>query len=228
MSSRRASDKPSAASVIEALLERHGLTYAEELEIGIGKNTPSPLFCWLCAALLMSARISTGIAVKAAAGLFARGWTTAHKMQESTWRQRVDALNDAGYGRFDESTARMLGDGAARLLDQYGGDLRRLRQEAKRRPQAEREALKAFKGIGDVGADIFLREMQGVWDELYPFLDPKAARAASQLGLPASADGLAACVAAKNFPRLATALIRAAAADDIDIIRQQAAAKEAA
>ncbi len=228
MPSRRARDKPSPVSVIAALLERHGRTYAEELEIGIDQNTPGPLFCWLCASLLMSARISTGIAVKAAAALFAQGWTTAHKMQESTWRQRVDALNNAGYGRFDESTARMLGDAAARLLDHYGGDLRRLRREAKRRPKAEREALKAFKGIGDVGADIFLREMQGVWDELFPFLDPKAAKAAAQLGLPETAADLAAHVEAKDFARLATALIRAAAADDIDQIRQHAAAKEAA
>jgi hypothetical protein len=38
-----------------------------------------------------------------------------------------------------------------------------------------------FKGIGDAGADIFCREVQIVWDELYPFADRKALATASKL-----------------------------------------------
>jgi hypothetical protein len=40
------------------LLERHGRTYSEDLGIRLEANTPSALFCWLCAALLFSARIN--------------------------------------------------------------------------------------------------------------------------------------------------------------------------
>jgi hypothetical protein len=48
-----------AANQIGAtLLERHGRTYSEDLGIRLEANTPSALFCWLCAALLFSARIN--------------------------------------------------------------------------------------------------------------------------------------------------------------------------
>lgn len=52
--------------------------------------------------------------MRAAEALFARGWTTAQKLADSRWDARVSALNQAGYGRYDESTASMLGDGATR------------------------------------------------------------------------------------------------------------------
>jgi hypothetical protein len=47
---------------------------------------------------------------------------------------------------------------------------------ARSRARSRRECklLKEFKGIGDVGANIFCREAQIAWDELYPFADRKA------------------------------------------------------
>jgi len=70
----------------------------------------------------------------------------------------VRVLNRAGYARYDESTSRMLGDTCALLLERYRGDLRKLREEAGHDPQRERALLKEFKGLGDVGVDIFSRE----------------------------------------------------------------------
>ena len=71
----------------------------------------------------------------------------------------------------------------------------------------------AFKGIGEVGADIFFREMQGVWPEHFPFLDRKARAAAHRLGLPETAQELADLVGRDRFPPLVTALTRAELAD---------------
>ena len=93
------------------------------------------------------------------------------------------ALNAAGYARYDESTSRMLGETCDLLLERYRGDLRRLREEAPRDRKRERKLLKEFKGMGDTGVDIFFREAQAAWDELYPFADRRALQAASQLGL---------------------------------------------
>jgi hypothetical protein len=59
--------------VVTALLEQHGRTYSEELGIRLETNTPSALFCWLCAALLFSARISAGLGCRAAAALIRQG-----------------------------------------------------------------------------------------------------------------------------------------------------------
>jgi hypothetical protein len=201
-------------AVVRALLRRHGTTYADEIGIRLGRGGPSPLFRLLCAALLLSARISTDLAVAAARALAEHGWTTPRKLADATWAERTKVLNRAGYARYDERTSRMLEDTARRLLDDYGGDLRRLRDEAERDPAQERRLLKQFKGIGDVGADIFLREVQRVWPELRPFFDERALKSARRLELPEDPDRLAALAPRGDSARLAAALVRAGIAKD--------------
>lgn len=195
--------------LVQRLLANSGMLFSDELGIDIETNTPSPLFRWLCAALLMSAPISYRAALEAAGALSEAGWTTAGHMAESKWQDRVDALNRAGYGRYDESTATMLGDAADHLLNEYDGDLRKLRAAAEKSPEDERARLKKFKGIGDVGADIFFREVQIVWPEHFPLLDCKTSGAARRLGLPDTPEALVDMVGRDAFPRLAAALVRA-------------------
>lgn len=196
--------KPSRDAVLEALLERHGRTYCDELGIDIEKGTPSPLFRWLCASLLFSARISAEIAVSAAGALADAGWTTPQKMADATWKQRVKVINESGYARYDERTSTMLGEVAEKLLDEYGGDLRRIRDG-----DVHKE-MQQFKGIGPTGATIFCREVQGVWPELAPYVDRVAAKGAERLQLPTSADRLAGLVGKKDLPRLVAGCVRAA------------------
>lgn len=199
---------PSRRDIVTVLLNRYGRTFADELGLGLGRNTPSPLFRLLCASLLFSARISAALATAAARALAEHGWTTPAKMAAATWAERTRVLNLSGYARYDESTSRMLGETAELLLHRYGGDLRRLRSAAQRDPARERSLLKEFKGIGDVGVDIFSREVQGVWEELYPFADRKALTGAAQLGLPADPAKLAALVSKTDYSRLLAALVR--------------------
>lgn len=203
---------------IAVLLQRHGQTFCDRLDIPIAQGTPSPLFRWLVASILFSARINADIAEAAARALSEAGWRTAQAMAQSTWEERTEVLNRAGYARYDESTSRMLGESAQMLLERYKGDLRILRETAGADPQAERKLLKAFKGLGDVGVDIFFREVQSTWDELYPFLDKHALDAAGQLGLPQDAASLADMVPREDFPRLATALAQVARKHDAEAI----------
>jgi thermostable 8-oxoguanine DNA glycosylase len=194
---------------IDRILERHGRTFAEELGIDVARNKPSPLFRLLCFCLLASARISNEIALDAARALAKKGWTTARNMQKSTWRQRTDVLNRAGYARYDESTSRMLGETVELLMHDYRGDLRRLRDEAGGDVGELRRLLKRFKGIGDTGADMFLREVQVAWPEAYPFMDRKSKRMAERLGLSRDASRLARQVKGKpTFVRLVDGLVR--------------------
>lgn len=65
----------------------------------------------------------------------------------------------------------MLGDTAQLLVDKYDGDLRQLRDAAERDPKREHQLLMEFKGIGQVGGNIFLREVQTLWDEVFPVAD---------------------------------------------------------
>jgi endonuclease III len=194
--------------LIHRLLDGYGQTFAEELGIKLRPLSPSGLFRLLCFALLASARIGHEQALRAARALTKSGWSTPQKMAAATWEQRVKVLNTHGYARYDEKTSRFLGDTSALLLEKYGGDLRKLREAAERDPARERELLKECKGIGDIGADIFFREAQAIWAELYPFADKRAVHAAGKLGLPRDAESLARLVPRAQFARLVAALVR--------------------
>jgi hypothetical protein len=74
--------------------------------------------------------------------------------------------------------------------------------------------LKQFKGIGDTGADIFLREVQDVWTWVRPHFDDRATTAAKRLGLPADPAKLGA-LAPRGNARLAAALVRVSLDDDV-------------
>jgi endonuclease III len=189
--------------IVKRLLDRHGTTYAEDAGIRLA-DKPSPLFQLLVLSLLLSARISSEIAVSAARELSKAGFRTPRRMADSTWQQRVDALGRGHYRRYDERTATMLGEVAERLLDEHGGDLRRLRGED------VHARLQQFKGIGPTGATIFCREVQGSWTELAPFVDSVAADGAERLGLPRDPKRLAALVTRNDLPRLVAGCVRAA------------------
>ncbi len=209
-------------AIVRVLLERHGRTFAEELGIEVARNTPSPLFRLLCAALLYSTRISAALATRAALALSEQGWNTPAQLAAVTWAERTRVLNQAGYARYDESTSRMLFETSTLLMEKYRGDLRRLRVAAGRDRRREAELLQEFKGIGEVGASIFLREVQVAWDEVRPYADARALRGAQALGLPTSAAGLEKLVSKKDFPRLVAALVRVQLERDVDAVREAA------
>lgn len=206
--------------ILAMLLARHGTTFASAAGIRVGRNTPAPLFQLLCLSLLISARIGSDIAVAAARALFDAGWTTPGKMAAATWERRTMVLNRAGYARYDESTSRYLASTAELLLDRHGGDLRRLRSEAAGDIDVLRSGLTAFTGIGAVGADVFIREVQAVWHEYEPFADARTLAVAVDLGLPGSAHELRALVDdVDTFTRLVAALVRTRLAGDLDAMR---------
>lgn len=213
---------PSRSSVAAAVIDLAGQTFCEELRISVDRNTPSPLFRTLCFSLLASTRIGHQTAVDAARALADAGWTTPAKMADSTWRQRTDVLNRSGYARDDESTSTMLGESTEHLLDEYGGDLRNLRKAADRNPEAERRALKSFKGIGEVGVDIFFREVQVAWDELFPFADDRALAAAGRLGLGRDAASLRKATGGKTeYARLVAGLVRVDLEDRYEEVQEE-------
>ncbi|PKZ66748.1 endonuclease [Gordonia terrae] len=195
-----------ARDTARVLLDRAGRTYADDAGITL-KNTPSPLFELLVLALLLSTRISADIAVAAARELFAAGYRTPEKMARAEWQSLVDALGRGHYVRYDESTATRLGEAAQRVLDEYHGDLRRLADDAGSDPGRAAELLQGFTGIGPVGADIFLREVQSVWEWATPYFDTRALAAARDLGLPDD-PGRLADLADGRPEALAAALVR--------------------
>ncbi|MCL4766749.1 MAG: hypothetical protein KJZ80_10985 [Hyphomicrobiaceae bacterium] len=193
---------------VSRLFQVFGRTYAEELNIRVERNIPSEWFKLLVYVLLSSRRIGKSLSLRATREVLKEGWITPDRMARTTWEQRVEVLDRARYVRYDYSTATYLGDTTDLLLAKYKGDLRNLREAAEHQPARERQLLKEFKGIGDVGCDIFFREAQAVWGELYPFADRRALNAARQLRLGATARDLAKLVSRKDFVRLVGALAR--------------------
>ncbi|MCQ8771944.1 endonuclease [Streptomyces telluris] len=191
------------------LLRMYGRTYAEEAGIRL-RDTPQPLYRLVVLACLLSARIRAPVAVAAARCLAEAGIKDPRRMAGATWQQRVDALGKGGYRRYDERTATQLGDGAHLLLDRYRGDVRRLREEADGDPGRLRKLLQELPGLGPAGVNIFLREVQGVWPEVHPCFDAKAAEGAARLGLPRASGALAGLVKHDDAPAFAAALVRAA------------------
>lgn len=198
-----------AETTVRALLDRHGTTYAQAAGIRL-IDQPEPLFRLLVLAELLSARIGADIAVATALELNRAGWTSPQRLRQASRPDVVRALGRGGYRRYDERTATQLRDLAARVLDRYGGDLRRLASEAEDDVARAASLLQDFNGIGPTGAAVFLREVQAVWPWVRPYLDDKARSGARRVGLPDDADVLAALVAAEDLARFAAALVRVA------------------
>jgi len=195
--------------VVRELVSAYGRTYAEEAGIRLA-DTPQPLYRLLVLSLLLSARIRASVAVAAARALHEDRLDSPRRMAAADWQQRVDALGRGGYRRYDERTATQLGDGAELLDERWGGDLRRLREEAHGDTGELKRLLQEEPGIGPAGADIFLREAQRVWPELGPYLDGKALSGAERLGLPKDPAELTELAGDTEPAVLAAALVRAA------------------
>lgn len=204
---------PTQRDTVRALLDEYGRTYAQEAGITL-KDTPQPLYRLLVLACLLSARIRADTAVAAARELSGAGMRDPRSMARAGWQRRVDALGRGGYRRYDERTATQLGEGARLATEEYGGDLRTLRERAGGDVEGLRKELRRFPGLGPAGADIFLREAQAVWPEAAPYIDGKARQGARELGLPDDPEALAELAGDAGPAKLAAALVRVALGKD--------------
>jgi hypothetical protein len=53
--------------------------------------------------VLLEPKLARAVALKSARILIERGWTSAKEMAETTWEERVRALGEGGYVRYDVS-----------------------------------------------------------------------------------------------------------------------------
>jgi hypothetical protein len=169
--------------------------------------------------MLASKPIDATIAMGAGRELFSDGLKTPKAVLAADRQTMIDAFGRAHYARYDESSATRLTEMAQRVADEYSGDLREIARRSSEDVGAAKRMLKTFKGIGDTGADIYLREVQDVWTWVRPYFDKRATRTAKSLGLPSEPDKLGALAPRANA-RLAAALVRASLDDDV---RRQAA-----
>jgi endonuclease III len=199
--------------LVRRVLKVAGTTYAAEAGIRIN-DKPMPLFQLLVLCMLASKPIGATTAMRAARELFKTGLRTPKAVLASDRPTMISAFGRAHYVRYDESSATRLTDMAEQVHDEYSGDLREIANRSQQDIGEAKRMLKKFKGIGETGADIYLREVQDVWTWVRPYFDDRATAAAKQLGLPVDASKLAALAPRANA-RLAAALVRVALDDDL-------------
>jgi endonuclease III len=198
---------------VRRLLDVAGTTYAAQARITMS-DKPMPLFQLLVLCMLASKPIDADIAMAAARELFKAGLRTPKAVQAADRQTMIRAFGRAHYVRYDESSATRLAEMADSVRDDYAGDLRQLADRSGHDVAAAKRMLKQFKGIGDTGADIYLREVQDVWTWVRPYFDDRATGTAKQLGLPAEPAKLGS-LAPQSNARLAAALVRASLDDEV-------------
>ncbi|MDP8928255.1 MAG: hypothetical protein M3O70_06685, partial [Actinomycetota bacterium] len=175
--------------MIRELLDMHGRGFAGELGIRV-TNNPARLFGLLCLAILAQPGADPRKAASAARALFDHGWTTPQEFAASSEEERAEVLEGAGYPGDVPKGARALGGSAEMVVERYQGDLREVRSKADGDRERLRELLSELAGMTNHAVDVFLRDVQAIWQELAPFADSRALAAAKKLELASSADEL--------------------------------------
>lgn len=209
-------------ALVAALIDHQGQLFSEEIGAHLDHDAPVQWFHWLAAVLLLSAPIHASSAIQAAAALKAEGLHRADALEGVGRDRLIRVLNANGYARYDNQGADYLIAAARLVQERYHGDLRRLR-EAAGDAEGILARLKEVKGIGDIGAEIFAREAQLAWDELYPRFEGPGIEAAGDLGLPADAGKLVRLAGdRKRFVHLVAALTRVALEGPADAVAEAA------
>lgn len=164
-------------NMIECLLSKFPL-YSEDLNIDL--TQPKGRFQWFLASILFGARISEKIACRTYMAFQTAGIDTPEKILSAGWNELVRILDESGYVRYDFSTATKLIDIMSSLKARYG-TLEDLYKQSSDTEDFEAR-LREFKGIGPVTAQIFLREMRGIWD-IRPEVSDKALKMAGWLDI---------------------------------------------
>lgn len=130
-------------------------------DLGIDLSTPSGRFRWFVASILFGARIGEQIAANTYRCFEVAGIDAPDKIIGAGWDRLVEILDAGGYVRYDFSTATKLLEIMTALRQNYGS-LENLYHQASGGKDLEKR-LREFKGIGPATAQIFLRELRGLW-----------------------------------------------------------------
>ncbi len=179
----RLGEKSAGVKDLQPLLREKGRLFSDDLGIAVAREP----FPWLVAAILFGHRISATIAKRTYKALARRHLLTPRAILRAGRDELIEAMGEGGYVRYDNMTSDFLIGLSQRLLDEYGGKAETIHNRAATSADLER-ALLAFKGVGPVTLNIFLRELRGVWAKADPPLSKLAVDAARAFGLITSSD----------------------------------------
>ena len=206
-------------SVTKPLVRNFGQKYSEVLGISLGGRDDGEIFKWFLASILFGAPIRDSSAIKTYKCFKKYGVLTPQKIIQTGWQGLVDILDEGSYTRYDFKTADKLLEVMSNLVTLCGGSLSSLHQLSLDSIDLEKRLKKLGKGIGDVTASIFLRELRNLWKKANPRPTPLVVLAAKNLGIIKEATPEKALellkefwtknkVAKKTFVNFETALLR--------------------
>jgi endonuclease III len=207
---------------IKSLMKEYPGRFSNELGIDLSSGRPREIFKWFLASVLFGARISESIVEKTFHEFDARGMVSPETILHAGWDGLVAVLDAGGYVRYDFKTATKLLDLCRSLTENYHADLENLHAAASDPNDLEQRLKTLAKGIGEVTANIFLREMRGIWEKANPLPSDLVVIAARERGIvPKTAKVRAkvlrllmdawkeAGMKKKDFPDFEVALVRA-------------------
>lgn len=168
------------------LVMQMGGSYAAMLGIDLAGLRPDEIYKWFLAAVLYGARIPESVATRTWHAFEQSGILTPQRMLDTGWDGLVAILDRGGYVRYDYKTATKLLEINRSLIADYAGNLNTVHAAAADSADLEQRIIALGKGIGEVTARIFLRELRGKWEKADPPVSALALMAAQTLGyLPA-------------------------------------------
>ena len=126
-------------------------------DLGIEVTDALGVFRWLLASFLMGKRIRATVAVQAYRMLVdQQGLGTPIKLAQTSHSTLVRLLGQAGYARYDESTARRLHDLGNKVEVELVAQLEALQEGSD--AEGFKRWLLSLEGVGPKTVEIFMRE----------------------------------------------------------------------
>ncbi|MCX8146854.1 MAG: hypothetical protein N3D84_00070 [Candidatus Woesearchaeota archaeon] len=156
----------SSIAQVNYIIKNFGKLYSEELKINLKSKKESEVFKWFLASILFGKPIREQQAMNTYKVFALKKVTTPNAILKTGWNGLVKLLDMGGYVRYDFSTATKLLEVCKELKEKYG-ILTNMHNNAKDSEDLEKKVME-FKGIGPITANIFLREMRGIWKKANP------------------------------------------------------------
>ncbi|KAL3452014.1 hypothetical protein BJX65DRAFT_204294 [Aspergillus insuetus] len=153
-------------------------------------GSPDTIFAMLFEAMLKSKPMSHDLTDRAIHKLIDVGYHDIHKLGDATWEERAMVLKDGGYNRYREQGSTNLGALVEFVNDKYDGDLNNLIKKADYDRQKTKELVHEARGLGDLGVELFLNNVQSVWPSIAPFVDSRSLQTAKEAGFGTDLDAI--------------------------------------
>jgi endonuclease III len=143
-----------------------GSGYASALGINLLSMKSEEVFKWFLAAVLLGAKIEEGVAMMTYREFEKAGLLSPEAILKAGRQRLISVLGQGGYTkRRSEAVTKLVGIMSA-LRQKYDGDLNRVHFFAKNRRDLERRLWTLGKGLNPATVNIFLKELEGIWDKL--------------------------------------------------------------